>query len=101
MNAALIIAIAALIIALAAGLLALGNLLALGHLARLHEAFKQNVRGIAGAADHAFKNDRDRIGAVERFLFHVFKLGQFVQEHTESGIDAALSDTKKDGGFKN
>ena len=101
MNAALITAIAALVIAVGALLLALGNLLALGHLAKLHEAFKFGVRGMAGAADRAFKDDRDRIGAVERFLFHVFKLGQFVKEHSESGIDAALSDTKKDGGFKN
>lgn len=100
MNAALIISIVALVVALAAGLLAVANLLALGHLARLHEALKQSVRGVAGAADAAFKSDRERIFSVERFLIRVFEIKEVLGKDTgDTNIEDNMS--KKDGGFKN
>jgi hypothetical protein len=100
MNIALIIAVLALIISLAVGLLAFGTFMALAHMAKLHEAFRNGVRGMAGAADEAFKSDRSRIFSIEKFLIRVFEMEE-VMSKNPGDTDISSNVTKKDGGFKN
>lgn len=73
--------------------------LTIGALARDHEAFKAGVRGMAGAADEAFVNDRTRIGRIEQFLVLLNDFFVAKSQQPDTDLRAQVSPKKDD--FKN
>ena len=99
MTAELVVAVIAVVLAVLAGLGALASMLALGALAKDLEAFKNGVRGMAGAADEGFASDRLRLSQIEKFLVQVFKLdelfGMKAPEESEKQADLNVPPKKK------
>jgi len=90
------------ILFLATIIFVLGLMLVIGKLSSDLEAFKAGVRGMAGAADKAFIEDRTMIHEVVKFLVAVHGLHEITGTGKQASTDLQTQvSPKKSGEFKN